>query len=406
MKCTAAFVPHLGDPGKRILKPLFLLACLTLSQRSLGQTQGEPIVNSGTSFVPSPIFVDATQFPGLDMCVKIQNARASTSCAASGNGCRIFAPFVGTQQCSVDPFSAWGAGGELDLRGTQNLDIRTSATWHIPNGVHLIGLGISSPTTSGDYFNTMIRANNTQIFNTTNAAFAIPSEAIPNGTSVCPSDAICVVGTTATVTVNNTMCGTGSNNGSPNNGQDVFIYGGPGIFAAYHGLALLVSTCSGGTAASFQVQVPSGTNFCTSNCGTVYEGTPVIQMSDITLGNAQYRTQVEGIGIDCAFMPGCIPLVNTNAEEHSWFRNVNFYNTGGEYARISEAPTAAAGSGGSAGNGAANSGPYLTGEEIYSTKSVNCQVAAITATTFCLAMTSTKERASVVLPGTESQSTP
>ena len=98
-----------GNPVKTILKWLALSASLCASQRSLGQT---------------PYSVDATQFPGIDMCVKIQNARANSLCSGSTSGCRVFAPFTGVQQCSVDPFSGWGAGGELDLRGPQNLDVR------------------------------------------------------------------------------------------------------------------------------------------------------------------------------------------------------------------------------------------------------------------------------------------
>ena len=92
----------------------------------------------------------------------------------------------------------------------------------------------------------------------------------------------------------------------------------------------------------------------------------MVMMADVTLSAAQYRTQVEGMGIDCAYMVGCIPLLNTNSEEHSWFQNVNFYNTGGEYARITEVATAGPGEGGPPGAGsgdrgvgAANSGPYF-----------------------------------------------
>src|SRR5208337_582925 len=110
------------------------------------------------------------------------------------------------------------------------------------------------------------------------------------------------------------------------------------------------------------VSVPSSlSGSCSSNCGTLYEGTPVVMMADVTLSAAQYRTQVEGIGIDCAWIPGCIPLLNTNSEEDSWFRNVNFYNPGGtEYARITQVATAGPGEGGSSrGGGAANSGPYF-----------------------------------------------
>src|SRR5208337_2722287 len=140
--CWAPTIPAVAN---RILSHLVLLAALHFSQSSLAQT--------------TAVAVNATEFPGADMCLKIQNARQNSLCAANANGCRVLAPFGGVQSCSVDPFSGWGSGGELDLRGSQNLDVRTSVTWHVPNGVHLIGEGTSGPfgpstngTNSVNYF--------------------------------------------------------------------------------------------------------------------------------------------------------------------------------------------------------------------------------------------------------------
>jgi hypothetical protein len=232
----------------------------------------------------------------------------------------------------------------------------------VPNGVHLIGLGVSSPTTtSSNYFNTMIRANNTN-FLAGGAAFTPPKDLITGISISTPA-----VATIATITVNgHTMCGTGTFGSDPDIGQDVVVLGGAGdtgFWAAYHGLGFNQTGCVGGSAPSgstLTVTVPSGTGGCSSNCGSLFEGTPVIMMANVTLGTAQYRTQVEGVGIDCAWITGCIPLLNNNAEEHSWFRNVNFFNPGGtEYARITQVATAGPQSGGNAGSGAANSGPYL-----------------------------------------------
>lgn len=345
--CWVSTIPRITN---RSLNYLLLLATLGFSHGSPGQT--------------TPIAVDATQFPGADMCVKIQNARASSFCTSNLLGCRVFAPFTGVQACSVDPFSGWGSGGELDLRGPANLDVRASVTWHVPNGVHLIGEGTSGPTgpavNSVNYFNTLIRAYNPNFMASNgNAAFGPVPDSITS---------ITVAGTTATINANNGMCGSGSRGAYADLGQDVVILGGTGappFFAAYHGLAFGMS-CSSGAAGSFQVQVPSGTLGCTMHCGSAFEGTPVIMMADIGLNAAQYRTQVEGIGIDCAWMPGCIPLLNSNSEEDSWFRNVNFYNPGGtEYARVTQVATAGPGEGGpqsgtgSRGGGAANSGPYF-----------------------------------------------
>jgi hypothetical protein len=318
-------------------------------------TQYYPAINSNgsTGYQTSPQSVDATLAPGADMCLQIVAARQSSSCGSNVKGCYIRAPFNGVQNCSVDPFSnggsgaAWVNGGILDFRGAKNLDVRIAKTWNIPGNVHVIGPGTTSSGGAANINNMIVRAGNAAWqLGATN--FTVAHEAITGGISI--------TGTTATVTVNNTMC-VGSN---PNSGQDVFIYGGPSFFAAYHGLALAITGCSGGTATSFQVQVPSGTAGCSTTCSgaTVYEGTPMINMGSNAPSAAQYRTQIEGMSIDAAWVLGAIPLTNFGAEENSWFKNVNFFNFGGEAFRLSEFFTAGLGGGGSSGGGASQSGPY------------------------------------------------
>ena len=312
-------------------------------------TEGNPAINAGGStYATSPIWVDASQFSGADMCAKIDAARQSSSCAGSNAGCSIKAPFMGKQVCNTNLFAHWNSGGVLDLSNAQNLDIRTSIPWNIPANVKVIGGGATSTGGGASVNNTIIRAGNTAFMNPA-SNFAVPSDAIPNA-----SPAISVSGTVATINVNNTMCA-GSN---PDSGQDVFIYGGPGVFAAYHGFATGITGCSGGTATSFKVTVPSGTANCSSSCGTVYEGTALIRLGNPG-GAAQYRTQLEGVSVDCAWVLGCVPLLNDDAEEDSWFRNVNFMNYGGEAVRLTEFATAGGGDGTSTGGGASQSGPYI-----------------------------------------------
>ena len=241
---------------------------------------------------------------------------------------------LGKQVCNTNLFAHWNSGGVLDLSNAQNLDIRTSIPWNIPANVKVIGGGATSTGGGASVNNTIIRAGNTAFMNPA-SNFAVPSDAIPNA-----SPAISVSGTVATINVNNTMCA-GSN---PDSGQDVFIYGGPGVFAAYHGFATGITGCSGGTAASFKVTVPSGTANCSSSCGTVYEGTALIRLGNPG-GAAQYRTQLEGVSVDCAWVLGCVPFLNDGAEEDSWFRNVNFMNYGGEAVRLTEFATAGGGDG-------------------------------------------------------------
>ena len=104
--------------------------------------------------------------------------------------------------------------------------------------------------------------------------------------------------------------------------------------------------------------VPSGTSNCTSSCGTVYEGTPLLNLGFNPPLAAQYRTQLEGLSVDCAWALGCIPFLNNGSEEDSWFRNVNFMGYGGEAIRLTEYTTAGFLSGGTTGGGASQSGPY------------------------------------------------
>jgi hypothetical protein len=291
----------------------FTLACsvLLLCTVALGQlptgTQGEPLINTSGSnvYATDGVWVDATQFSSAgDMCQAIQAAAAASTspgCKSpitipplSGinpQGCFVKAAFQGQQTCSVDPFAGWGNGGILDLRGATLLDIRTSKTWHLHPGVKLIGGGTSDALTTGSqYFNTILRANNTGIFGT-GSAFSVPSVGISG---------ITVSGNTATITT------TGNHNfctaGAPNYGQDAFIYGASGwtgpANGAYHGLANGNGT-GGITCASpwtIQVQVPSSWSGCLGSCGTLYAGTPVIQMN-VPSGSGsvqQFRSQVEG----------------------------------------------------------------------------------------------------------------
>lgn len=352
---------------------LYLVAAVMCicSVISVAQITGEPGIYNGSTFVTDGLFVDATQFPGApDICLQIKNASTSTGCTSSSGppasnpkGCYVKAPFQGVQYCGSNPFASWKAGGFLDLRGATTLDIRTDVSWYVPEGVHIIGGGSSSSYTASALFlyaNTIIRANNPNFMYGGSGtglplpAFNAPSESIST---------ISVSGTTAKITTatNHSMCSVSSFD----NGQDVFVYGGPSgtIFFAYHGLAFGGTGnggCSAGQGQYFYVQVPSGTSGCSSMCNTmtVYEGQPLVSMSNNTNTDAQYRTQIEGISLDCAWVLGCIPLINAGAEEDSWFRNVNFLNSGGEGARITQISTALPMGGTIGGGGANNSGPY------------------------------------------------
>ena len=73
------------------------------SSQISGATKGQPVIATGATTATSDgSFLDATQFTGADMCVKIQAAWAALptpSGTIDGRG------FTGTQACSVSPFN-------------------------------------------------------------------------------------------------------------------------------------------------------------------------------------------------------------------------------------------------------------------------------------------------------------
>jgi hypothetical protein len=322
-------------------------------------TQGYPVINfnNSTGYSTSAIFVDATQFSGADMCAKIVAARASPSCSGASNYCYVRAPFIGKQLCTSSPFSGWTNAGALDFKGAAALDIRTDVTWAVPPSVKLIGAGVATPhqafgaSTSG----TILRANNLSLYNTGGSGFSVPSV---TGFTISAASGSPSLATVTTSSPNGTMC-TG---GSGNNGQDVFIYpvGSSGGLPAYynianHFIAVNIACGAGTVSTSFQIAVPSGTTACTANCGTIYEGTSLLRNGNPG-GNAQYNSFITDMGVSCSWVVGCIPYLNDDAEEQSGVYRVSFFNTGGEFMRLSEFATAGSGDGLATGGGDSQSG--------------------------------------------------
>jgi hypothetical protein len=306
-----------------------------------GYAQGQPIVGSNTEvLVSTPIGVDASQFNGSDVCAQIAAAKASTACQAT-NACKVVAPFVvGTNNCAASPFSGWTGGGELDLKGAGVVDLRVSTTVIVPNGVQLHGIGTTNPSPASG---TIIRACNPNIFSCS-TPFKVQFESV--------SGAITVSSTTATVcALNNAL----------RVGQDVFIYGGSGPFSSYHSFVIaLIPTggVCGMTTAGFTVPVASGSCSLTCTGGTVYEGTPLIQLGGIGISMGKsYGVQVDHLTADCAWVPGCVAFANSVSEEGSFWQHVTATNSAMQF-RITEQGTAYGGTSVGAG-GANNSGPYL-----------------------------------------------
>jgi hypothetical protein len=325
--------PTVGDNSTKVATTAYVQAQGYMAPTST--TQGYAVTASGGNLGASSLFVDASQFSGSDICAQIAAARASASCQ-SANGCKVVAPFAGKNNCAGSPFNGWGEGGELSLSGAGVVDLRVSATVFVPNSVQLHGMGVTNP---GSVSGTIIRACNPNIFSCS-PAFAVPSEAVSGGISV--------TGTTATVTVNNTLGA----------GQDVFIYGGPGPFSSYHSFVIAsIGACSP-TCTGFTIPVASGTSNCATTCSgaTVYEGTPLIQLGGIT-GGKSYGVEVDHLTADCAWVPGCVGFANSVSEEGSYWQHVNATNSGMLF-RITSQGTSYGGVAAYQG-GANNSGPYV-----------------------------------------------
>jgi hypothetical protein len=290
----------------------------------------------------SPIDIDASQFSGSDNCVK--GAAAIANSKTTVNAGKVVLDFAGQYNCVNSPFTANTPGGDVALvSGTGTVDIRTSNTWLIPSGTHLHGMAPAGVTTSSTgtsddkanklYVGTIIRACNPNIFNC-GTAFHVPQDTVSGG--------IAVSGNVATVTVANTV----------SVGQPVVLFGGPGVFAGMTGIVLASPAPTG---SAFSISVASTTSPCSGACtaAVVYEGTALGQIGP---GNmTDYRTEVDHITFDCAFVIGCIPLVNSAGEENTTWHDVNVANSGITGFFISTVSTSFGPNGG---GGANNSGPY------------------------------------------------
>jgi hypothetical protein len=112
---------------------------ISCSQAAAQTTNAEPGIYSSAvpGFITDNLFVDATLFVNAaggpyDMCQAIILARQSYGCGAAnnmggvGSGCRVWAPFTGVQECSVDPF---GNGGGLGNGNSLAPTLAASVPW-------------------------------------------------------------------------------------------------------------------------------------------------------------------------------------------------------------------------------------------------------------------------------------
>jgi hypothetical protein len=253
----------------------------------------------------------------------------------------------------VNPFAfgagGWDDGGTLDFSNAKNLDIRTAVQWVIPNAVHLVGAGHASVSLPAQ--NTILRANNTTIYSTGGANF------LPATESLLATNFGAVSGGLQTITVPHTMC---TNGNKPNNGQDIVINSATN--QVYHGFAMNILGCSGGSGTSYQIAVPGTGSGATSQIGaacvggcTAYEGIFLVHMGPLSAGQ-NFGTTISGMSFDCSWINGVGALINNSVGEHGFINDVNYWDCGMEGFRYSEAATAAFGDGGANGGGVSQFG--------------------------------------------------
>jgi hypothetical protein len=296
-----------------------------------------------TAFVQAafPEGTNAANFAGTDACNSISLAAQSTQSVTYNQGPVIW-PVAGQQNCAASPFAGWHKGGDLFFSG--QIDIRTSVPWVLPGGGHMYGSGPGGETTSSsgtaddkqnaNYYNVIIRACNKKIFNCgTDFSASVPTHTVT---------AVSVTGTTATLTASNTL----------SVGQEVVISNttnnGLGVSGQFYSGFVLTRTSS-----QFTVTVPSGTGNCSSACGTDYEATPLVSFGSGSF--LTYRTEMDHLSLDCAFVVGCIPFANSAGEEDTLVHDVN--TTGGGIDELGRITTTGGAYQGTTG-GAVHSGPY------------------------------------------------
>ncbi|MGA8745666.1 MAG: hypothetical protein WB507_07365 [Solirubrobacterales bacterium] len=124
------------------------VAIFVLSPRALAQTGWNAVVysRSGT-IVPTPSYdlVDATRFPGSDICTMINNALTATS--TNPNGVTVDARGVPSSAwtCAViNPWASISTSSNTVLLPAGTIMIQT--TWTLPTATHLVGEGSSVTT--------------------------------------------------------------------------------------------------------------------------------------------------------------------------------------------------------------------------------------------------------------------
>ncbi|MGA8492311.1 MAG: hypothetical protein WB711_17930 [Terriglobales bacterium] len=299
-------------------------------------TQGEPAVGNSTQLTTSQAHLDATLFSGADMCASIAAACAALGTTSYPAGATIDARgFTGINVCKAVNITTMlngcvggsGHNGGKLLLGNVNLYadgpaspattysdglgsgvgtpalIIPSFFWGI-EGISRGALGVNSTTAGIGTFLSVCTGTNTPVQGCHNPfpqrSFGISSTSI--------------AGTTMTIALS-----TSPPAGSFYSGELAMVKGNN--VPANNG-TFKIQSFAGSTVT---VTVPSGTLPCSSSCGTLWLGTPIlgfgpsagVAYNGCATGSlcAGFGQHIKNLGFNCQNLDGCIGWQNLYGEE-------------------------------------------------------------------------------------------
>jgi hypothetical protein len=388
---------------------VFCLLLASLSKVSFAQnTKGLPEVGNGSAPASSQMLIDATAFTNAaDMCDAIAQACAKLSATSTTypSGATIDARgFTGNQVCKssnittmlfqcVPQGSSHGATGGKLLLGEVNLyadgpvppatnytdgtsGIGTPALIIPSNfwGIEGISRGVGDSGTTNGTWLSVCTGNGTPINNTNKAPNSPPC------TNAFPQRNYAIGSTSVSGTNPTTMNITVSPAVTAYVGELAMVKGS-GATGNNGTFAIQSVTLIGGSTVQIGVVVPAGTAACTSGCGNLILGTPILGFGGSSTYNAAtcftslcsgFGQHIKNLGFNCqgggtqpsGDIEGCIGWQNLYAEEESGADTfiVSNYNFVG--VDIHGGPK----------NGSQNFGPVLNAEIYTGRSNGNCNV--------------------------------
>lgn len=309
--------------------------------QGLATSEGEVHVSS----YMAPVLAGSTN----DECQAI--LAAWQAACTSNQSCNIIDDMGGVQACSVNPIPTGARRGELKLVGNGNQhSLYLQQQWQIPSAVHITGLGNSGTTVSTTLNDTIFKACNSVLYNSTLCPSNFTAATTGNGaySSAVSSTTYNAGANTITIVTSVSMDITTTDVNHVDQYRFLCISGSA---TANNNACWMVNSVTNGT--TFVVSGNSSVTNCAASCGTVFLDIPMVTLGT---GGGQpncYFAHFSNITLDGSYLPYVGGWVNGQCEEDSWVQSTQVYNTPVYYGRVEGSQ--AYGGGGGFGS---NSGPY------------------------------------------------